>query len=192
MEENYWNERYLKKETGWDIGSAAPALTEYFQQLNNKNISILIPGCGNAHEAFFLIDNGFSDITLLDIAPELVHQLKEKFKNYIPSPLNIIQQDFFAHHKQYDLIIEQTFFCALTPALRKDYVDKMYELLNTGGKLVGLLFNRYFEGGPPFGGEEQEYRNLFSAKFSFKIMATAYNSITPRKNSELFFIAEKN
>ncbi len=191
MEEQYWNNRYINEETGWDTGAAASALTTYFQQLKNKNISILIPGCGNAYEAMFLIENDFTNITLLDIAPELVNNLNLKFKNFVPVPLKIIQQDFFQHQQKYDLIIEQTFFCALPIVNRISYVQKMYELLKPGGKLVGLLFNREFEGGPPFGGSETEYRELFLQKFSIKTMTTAYNSIEPRKNSELFFIAQK-
>ena len=65
----------------------------------------------------------------------------------------------------------------------------MQELLNPGGKLVGLLFNRAFEVGPPFGGNEKEYRDLLEEKFTIKTMASAYNSIEPRKATELFFIA---
>ncbi len=189
MDDNYWNDRYLKNQTGWDIGAAAPSLMDYLNQLKNKSISILIPGCGNAHEALFLIKNGFTNITLLDIAPELVSRLAEKFKAHIPAPLKIINQNFFEHKEKYDLIIEQTFFCALLPSLRKAYVTQMQELLNPGGKLVGLLFNRAFEGGPPFGGNEKEYRDLLEEKFTIKTMASAYNSIEPRKATELFFIA---
>ena len=191
MEKNYWNNRYLKNQTGWDIGAAAPALTGYLHQFRNKNSAVLIPGCGNAHEALFLIEQGFTNITLLDIAPDLVKRLEEKFKTNIPSPLKIINQNFFEHEEKYDLILEQTFFCALPPALRRNYVHKMYELLNPGGKLVGLLFNRSFEGGPPFGGNEKEYRELLAEKFILKTMIPAYNSIEPRMNSELFFIAIK-
>lgn len=189
MEDNYWNERYINKQTGWDIGFAAPGLVEYITQLKNKDISILIPGCGNAHEAGFLIKEGFKNITLLDIAPELVANLTEKFKEYIPSPLQIKNENFFEHQGKYDLILEQTFFCALSPDERKAYVLQMQKLLKKGGKLVGLLFNRAFEGGPPFGGNEKEYSSLLKEKFSLKLMEPAYNSIAPRKNTELFFIA---
>ena len=89
------------------------------------------------------------------------------------------------------MIIEQTFFCALNPALRKDYVDRMYELLKPGGKLVGVLFNRSFEGGPPFGGSKEEYKELFDEKFVIKKMEDCYNSIEPRKDAEVFIILAK-
>ena len=46
---------------------------------------------------------------------------------------------FFEHNKKYDLILEQTFFCALNPALRRAYVAKVYELLNVNGKFPVIL-----------------------------------------------------
>ena len=51
----FWNNRWATGQTGWDIGYASPAITTYLQQYENKNAAILIPGCGNAHEAEFLI-----------------------------------------------------------------------------------------------------------------------------------------
>ena len=50
MNESYWSKRYENNETGWDIGEASKPLITLFQQLNNKEIKILIPGCGNAYE----------------------------------------------------------------------------------------------------------------------------------------------
>jgi hypothetical protein len=44
---NYWEERYLKNEIGWDIGAVSTPLKEYIDQLTNKACRILIPGAGN-------------------------------------------------------------------------------------------------------------------------------------------------
>ncbi len=182
----YWNDRYQAKNTTWDIGAISTPLKEYIDQLENKNISILIPGCGNAYEAEYLLNKGFSNITLVDISPLLIDNLKRKFKLNARKNIHFICDDFFNVNSKYDLIIEQTFFCALNPALRKKYADKMNELLNPGGKLVGVLFNRSFTGGPPFGGNKAEYQQLFGEKFKINVMEECYNSIQPRKGSELF------
>jgi hypothetical protein len=57
--------------------------------------------------------------------------------------------------------------------------------------LVGLLFNRTFEAGPPFGGNINEYKTLFSPYFHLQHMATAPNSVAPRALSELWIELKK-
>ena len=94
--------------------------------------------------------------------------------------------DFFQHYGDYDVIIEQTFFCALHPDMRKSYVEKMHSLLCENRKLVGLLFNKQFEESPPFGGSREEYEKLFSELFDIESMEDCATSIEPRLGSELF------
>ncbi|MDX1904513.1 MAG: methyltransferase domain-containing protein, partial [Thermonemataceae bacterium] len=149
-----------------------------------------IPGCGNAHEANYLAELGFQDITLIDYAPLLVEQLKEKFAQ--KTAIKVIESDFFELNGQYDLIVEQTFFCAISPELRQRYAKKMYDLLKPQAKLVGLLFNRTFEQqGPPFGGCTEEYLAYFLPYFHIKTFENSYNSISPRANTEIFMILQR-
>lgn len=182
----YWSDRYQSNQIGWDIGEVSTPLKEYFDQLKDKSIQILIPGCGNAYEAKYLLENGFNNISVLDFATEPL----EKLKNEIGENVNIhfYNEDFFEHQGKYDLIIEQTFFCAINPSERIRYAQKMKELLVPEGKLVGVLFNREFQGGPPFGGNEKEYRFYFEGIFENIKIEPCYNSIKPRLNSEFFVI----
>ncbi len=191
LDKDYWETRYQLHETGWDVGTVSTPLKAYIDQLQDKNISILIPGCGNAYEAEYLLANGFSNVTLIDISPSLVEALKKKFTAEDQQKIHITCANFFEHNAPYDLVLEQTFFCALDPALRKAYVDKMHGLVKPGGKLVGVLFDRDFEGGPPFGGGKAEYEKLFAEKFALKKMEACYNSIGPRSGTELFINLEK-
>lgn len=187
---NYWENRYQNNDTGWDVGTITPPLKEYIDQIQNKSIKILIPGGGNSYEFEYLIDNGFTNAYVIDYAKTPLENLKKR----IPSKFhkNLILQDFFTHEDQYDLIIEQTFFCALVTDLRKKYVQKMEALLKDNGKIAGLLFQfPLTEQGPPFGGSKEEYYDLFSKRFNIEKLETAYNSIKPRKNNELFFIFTK-
>jgi SAM-dependent methyltransferase len=131
---------------------------------------------------------GFTSVTLIDISSHLVALLRQKFEHL---PLRILHGDFFDHQGCYDLILEQTFFCAIDPALRSNYVAKMIALLKPGGKLVGVLFNRMFDGGPPFGGSKQEYEALFTPLFNQIKLEHCYNSLESRLNTELFLIAQK-
>lgn len=183
--QQYWDAQWTAGKTGWDIGYASPAITTYMAQYPDKNAAILIPGCGNAYEAAYLAANGFTDITLIDIAPAAAGRLKEKFAGM--EQIQVICGDFFAHEGRYDLIIEQTFFCALPPAMRGNYAAKTASLLKENGRITGLLFNRRFEqAGPPFGGDTEEYRQLFMPYYRIKEMSTCYNSIPPRADTEVF------
>ncbi len=190
LSSRYWQNRYENEEIGWDIGSVSSPLRNFFDSLENKELKILIPGAGNAYEAEYLFKNGFSQVHLLDWANSAIQNFKERNPDFPEQQL--FCQDFFKHEEQYDLIIEQTFFCALNPELRENYVLKMFQLLKPEGRIAGLLFNRVFEKqGPPFGGIKEEYEILFSEYFNLKILDECYNSIPPRAGSELFFVFEK-
>ncbi len=186
LDQNFWDERYRAGQTGWDIGYVSPPLKEYIDQLTDKNLRILIPGGGNSYEAEYLLQQGFTDVTVVDISAEIVKKLQDK---HASKGFKAICEDFFEHEGQYDLVLEQTFFCAIDPSLRPRYVHKMHELLTPSGKLAGLLFNRSFEGGPPFGGTVEEYKGLFEETFDLKRMTPAANSIPPWQGFEVFFVA---
>ncbi len=190
LNEQYWNLRWKQQNTGWDVGYASPVIITYFKQNVDKNKRILIPGCGSAYEAEELAKLGFENIFLLDIAEEAINNLKTKFAK-TPS-VRVIKDDFFNHTGTYDYIIEQTFFCALSPTLRNNYTKKMASLLTSGGRLVGLLFNSEFEKpGPPFGGVACTYVSIFDTLFHINKMEECDTSIPQRLGNELFFEMSK-
>lgn len=189
LNKNYWEERYGNAETGWDIGEISTPLKEYIDQLTDKSIKILIPGAGNSYEFDYLIANGFFNTQVVDFASQPIENLRKKHPDYATQ---LHQVDFFKHDDTYDLVLEQTFFCALAPNLRDNYVSKMHSLLKENGKLVGLLFDfPLTEVGPPFGGSQTEYQHLFEKRFSILTLEPARNSIKPREGRELFIIFEK-
>lgn len=189
LTQQFWNNRYAEGQTGWDVGEISTPLKSYFDQLTNKDIAILIPGCGNAYEAEYLLNAGFTDVTCIDISPLLCDRLRA---SHADAGLSVLCGDFFEHTATYDLIVEQTFFCALDPSLRNQYAAHMHRLLNPGGKLAGLLFSCVFEKeGPPFGGSAAEYTTCFEPYFEFKVFAPCYNSIPQRAGNELFVVLNK-
>jgi SAM-dependent methyltransferase len=185
-----WNSRYDTKETGWDIGFVSPPLKEYIDQITDLNIKILIPGCGNAYEAEYLFNKGFKNIFIVDYSQIAISNLIKRIPDF---PIfNAVCDDFFNISGQYDLILEQTFFCAIDPKLRNNYAKQISSLLKENGILVGLFFSvPMFSAHPPFGGSKQEYIECFSKLFSINTIEKCYNSIKSRNNKELFFIFNK-
>ena len=181
----FWEDRYLKNETGWDLGSVSPPLKNYFDQLSDKSIKILIPGGGNGYEAEYLFHSGFKQVFLLDWAIESLKRFKRRVKEF--PKYQLINEDFFDHQDKYDLIIEQTFFCAIDPTLRELYAKHVHAMLNPGGRLVGLLFDDPLNTDhPPFGGSREEYWEYFNPYFEKHHFDTCYNSVEPRAGRELF------
>lgn len=187
--QEYWSNRYKEEKTGWDIGYPSTPLKEYIDQLTNKDISILIPGAGNAYEAMYLHEHGFKNIFVMDISKIPLENFHQKQPDFPKE--NLLYQDFFKHEGAYDLILEQTFFCSFPPTdkNRTEYAKKMKALLKPKGKLVGLWFNVPLTGDMekrPFGGDKKIYTHIFSPYFDTISFEKAYNSIPVRAEQELF------
>ncbi|MFK7923173.1 MAG: methyltransferase domain-containing protein [Bacteroidia bacterium] len=189
---DFWDNRYQNEQTGWDLGMPSPPLKAYFDQLKQKDIRILMPGAGNAHEAAYLFQQGFEQVHVLDISPLPLAAFAERFPNFPKEQL--IEGDFFKHEGQYDLIVEQTFFCTFHPVAenRALYAQKAASLLKPGGKLVGLWFDFVLtSSGPPFGGSKAEYLPYFEPHFDILSFDRANNSVASRQGSELFGIMRR-
>jgi len=89
----YWNERYLNNDFSWDAGAITTPLKTYFDQLTNKDLKILIPGAGNAYEAEYLIESGFTNVYVCDIALEALKNLKKRCPAFKSE--NLLLLDFF-------------------------------------------------------------------------------------------------
>lgn len=192
-QEAFWSNRYAENRTGWDLGHPSRPLKTYIDQLDRKDLRILIPGAGNAYEAEYLFQEGFGQVSVLDIAQAPLSAFQKRLPAFPPHQL--IQGDFFQHQGQYDLILEQTFFCSFEPAAenRTAYARKMAELLPAGGKLVGLWFSHpLFPGAKrPFGGTQEEYLSYLSPYFSVETFDPCYNSIPARAGGEFFGIFKR-
>jgi len=187
-EKEFWTRRYKAGNTGWDIGYPSTPLKAYFDQLEDKNLRILIPGAGNAYEAEYLHQKGFTNVYVLDVSPHPLEQFKNRVAGFPKA--HLICENFFEHNEKYDLIMEQTFFCSFLPSIenRNRYAKKMSELLLSGGKLMGLWFEIPLvdNGKRPFGGTRAEYLGYLDPYFDIQVFEPAINSIKPRAGKELF------
>ena len=112
IDELYWENRYKQGKTGWDIGNVSEPLKVYIDQIEQKNLKILIPGCGNAYEAKYLLEQGFQNVNLIDVSETLVKKLEHELNYWINLGFcSVGKLNYFELTGNYDLILEQTFFC---------------------------------------------------------------------------------
>ena len=194
FDQAYWSGRYSAGRTEWDVGAITPPLREYFIQLGPPDSRrILIPGAGNSYEAEYLHNLGFTQVSIIDVATEPINAFSVRVPSFPKE--HLLLQDFFTlpTNPPCDLIVEQTFFCALPPNQRAAYAQKCAHLLRKGGTLMGVLFDADFgpRQEPPFGGSRAEYQTYFAPYFDFVHFDTAYNSIKPRQGRELFICLKK-
>lgn len=194
QEKAFWSKRYQENQTGWDIGYPSTPLKAYIDQLDNKDLKILIPGAGNAYEAEYLWEQEFKNVHVLDISEFPLKALQQRVPDFPATQL--LLGNFFEQEGQYDLIIEQTFFCSFEPTTknRTAYAQKMADLLVDGGKLVGLWFDIPLVTNTskrPFGGTKEMYLAYLTPHFKVRTFEPCHNSIKPRSGNELFGVFEK-
>jgi len=190
LTESFWDNRYKLHDTGWDLGEISPPLKAYFDGLTNKDLKILIPGGGNSHEAEYLHNNGFKHVYVIDLSKTALENLKLRVPSFPEN--HLIHGDFFDIDMVFDIIMEQTFFCAINPNLRHAYAEKAFNLLNKTGQIIGLLFDAPLnETRPPFGGSKAEYLHYFKPYFDVSLMEVCYNSHQTRAGRELFIRLKK-
>ena len=192
--EFFWTQRYDTEQIGWDIGYPSPPIKSYFNQRDDKDLRILIPVAGYGYEAEYLFYHGFRNVFVLDIAKPPLDYFYYRLPDFPKEQL--IHANFFEHEGEYDIIVEQTFFCTLppTPENRKLYAKKMASLLAPKGKLIGLWFKFPLDPHqplPPYGGSKEEYLTYFSPYFDIKVLSECGNSIKPRLGNELFGVLVK-
>ena len=102
FDEDFWNNKYKTNKTGWDLGEVSPPLKAYFDQLENKDLKILIPGGGNSYEAEYLFNKGFKNVYVIDVSMYPLKNLKSRIPNF--PDLQLLHGNFFELNETFDLI----------------------------------------------------------------------------------------
>ena len=189
-----WEKHYQSEDLGWDLGKVSPPFLSLWKEQNLVPCNTIIPGCGRGHEAVFLAENGFR-VTAVDYCNGAVNALRKSIADK-GLECDILHQDFFdldsSHDSSYELMLEQTFFCAISPSQRKLYVETAHRILKFGGLLLGLFYETNAEGGPPFNTTRSDILHHFCDRFMVQSLEKTLLSDEQRKNKEwLGFLKKK-
>ena len=188
-----WQRHYDENDLGWDLGQVAPPFVSLLESNTITQGKTLVPGCGRGHEVIFLAENGF-DVTAVDYSKGAVNHLSSIIQERKLGS-QVMHLDFFTldstHDGLYDLLIEQAFFCAISPIQRPLYVATVTRILKKGGMIAGLFYHTEQEGGPPFNTTRDDIVNYFSGSFEIRELIRAKNSAEKRRDKEWLAILIK-
>lgn len=181
-----WQGHYESDDLGWDLGHVAPPFIKLWEEGKLPVGKALVPGCGRGHEVVFLAENGF-EVTAIDFSSGAVTSLERSLEERNLDG-RVLHQDFFdldnSHDGVYDLVLEQTFFCAIPPRQRPDYVLNVARVLKPGALLVGLFYHTDQEGGPPYNTTREDIETHFSNHFIIHQLDKTSLSAEQRKDKE--------
>lgn len=180
----FWDAIFREGGGGWELGRPTPPLETWFLEHSPKDLRALVVGCGRGHEARLLARLG-ARVTAIDFAPTAITDARAATDPALA--VDYQQRDLFTltGPPEYDLVVEHTCFCAIDPARRDDYVDRVAAVLRPGGALVGLFYAHGRPGGPPYTTSRDELVARFSRHFDVAHLEPATNSILIRHRQEL-------
>lgn len=188
-----WQKHYDEDDLQWDIGEVSPAILQLVKENKIPPGKAIVPGCGQGHEVVFLAENGFQ-VTGVDFAEGAVKLLRHSLEAK-SLPGQVLQRNFFEleaeHDACYDLLLEQTFFCAIEPNDRPKYVATANRILKPGALLAGLFYQTGEEGGPPFNTTQEDIIEHFSEMFEIETLEITSHSVDKRAEKELLVLLRK-
>lgn len=160
---DFWDTRYRDRVMPWDTGHVPPDLRVFLKTLS-PGTRILVPGCGSAHEVYYLAQNGF-DVTAIDFSVEAVEIAQRNLGCFAD---RVRLADFFSFdygNSPFDVLYERAFLCALPRKMWGDYARRTADLVRHEGCLAGFFFYADTPRGPPYGTNPEELHALLDADF---------------------------
>jgi cyclopropane fatty-acyl-phospholipid synthase-like methyltransferase len=158
---------------------------------------VLVPGCGKGHEVRALGWQSGCTVIGLDLSETaLVEARQLAVQAGSGTNVSFIVGDFFhlpsERNGSFDWLVEHTYFCAIEPDRRADYVRAASAALRKGGKIFGIFYlNPDVESGPPFGVSREDLSRLFDPDFTLLGEWSPEESFPGRENREWIRILQK-
>lgn len=143
---NYWDERYSAdddKQYDWyqDYSSLEPYLAPYLKRI--PDYEILIPGCGSSKLGASLYDNGYVNVTNIDVSTVVINQMDSAYSEKEEMEFSVMDAKRleFIPDQCFDLVIDKalmdTMLCSETNFEDcQQYLLEMYRILKVGSAFV--------------------------------------------------------
>ena len=173
-----WEELYQQGNTGWDLGSPAPAFVDLLAGPDAPSPGrMLALGSGRGHDALLFAAHGF-DVRGIDFAPSAVADATAAAEaRGLSERAHFEQRDMFAlppsFREAFDYVLEHTCFAAIDPRLNEEYAALVPRLLRPGGLYLAIFFAHGRAGGPPYATTIDAVRRQFASRLEILRLETA-------------------
>ncbi|MGN8158673.1 thiopurine S-methyltransferase [Salinisphaera sp. RV14] len=179
MKQDFWLERWEKKQIGFHQPDGHPLLREHWPQLSLVETSrVLVPLCGKSQDMLWLAEQGhrvtgieFSAIAAREFFEEAgLGWRRERsgvFDCFIGDRIEIRVGDFFdlprADLARFEGFYDRAALIALPEGMRRAYVDHLMSGLRRGatGLLITFGYDPAIMDGPPFNVDDEDVGELY-------------------------------
>src|SRR3954452_481826 len=184
----FWETRYRDHVTPWDAGNVPASLRNEVSTFP-RGARVLIPGCGFAHEAAFLADQGF-DVLAIDFSPAAIATAQHTSPR-LAKLVRLVDFFEFDFGKPFDVMYERAFLCALPRTMWNRYAKRSAQLLKPRGIIAGFFFFADTPKGPPFGTSQSELHALLGPLFALVEDKSVTDSIEVFSGKERWMVWRK-
>ncbi len=181
-----WEGRYLEGNTPWDLGEPPPILHDVVAA-EAEPLRVMVPGAGRGHDAVRWAEAGHT-VTMVDIAASAVVDAR-RLARASAADIEILEADMFelgtSYEGAYDVVWEHTCFCALPPEQRDAYAALTARWLKPDGRMIALLWNHGYEGGPPYDITPEITRAAFDPLYTTESLEPVVESAPGRSDEFL-------
>lgn len=185
-----WEKAWAQGTTPWDAGGSPPVLVELVEGGTLPTGRALVPGAGSGYDVLTLATEARS-VTGLELSPVAIARFEtlRAEADVTAESARIVRADFFAWEpaKRFELVWDYTFLCAIDPAQRRAWAERMDALLADGGELVTLIFpvsGADPTRGPPYPMTPELVRDLLEPRFEATHLAPVERSHPKRQGME--------
>ncbi|HHY0394590.1 TPA: thiopurine S-methyltransferase [Vibrio parahaemolyticus] len=177
-DQEFWHSKWASNQIGFHLEDVNPLLPAYWHHANPKREDkVLVPLCGKSEDLVWLATkhDSVEGVELSQIAVRsffaenfytpTVTPISGMHELYQFDELSIYAGDFFtAPVSQADIVYDRAALVALPQDMREEYVARLKQLLNPGGRILLVTLNYPQEemAGPPFSVPLEEIQQLFA------------------------------
>ena len=174
----FWHNKWAANQIGFHLEDVNPLLVEFWKETEpSYEKSVFVPLCGKSEDLIWLASKheDVQGVELSQIAVRAffsehfytptVTQINGQHELYQFDELSVYTGDYFtAPIQPVDIIYDRASLVALPAEMRVQYVERLKQLLQPGGKilLVTLDYDQDEMAGPPFSVPKLEIDQLFA------------------------------